>query len=98
MAPLVMEWVPELRQLRAFVAIVEEGSFTLAARRICLTQSAVSHSLRALEKQMGCSLLDRSNRRVVPTAEGELLLVRCRRMLHEIDQVERDLDLSLIHI
>ena len=92
MAPLVMEWVPELRQLRAFVAIVEEGSFTLAARRICLTQSAVSHSLRALEKQMGCSLLDRSNRRVVPTAEGELLLVRCRRMLHEIEQVGRDLD------
>lgn len=92
MVSLVMQWVPELRQLRAFVAIVEEGSFTLAARRIHLTQSAVSHSLRALEEQMGCSLVDRSNRRVVATPEGELLLIRCRRVLHEIEQVERDLD------
>ncbi len=91
MALLIMQWVPELRQLRAFVAIVEEGSFTLAARRIHLTQSAVSHSLRALEEQMGCSLVDRSNRRVVATPEGELLLLRCRRVLHEIKQVERDL-------
>ncbi len=41
-----MDWVPDLRQLRAFVAVVEEGSFTLAARRIFVTQSAVSHSLQ----------------------------------------------------
>lgn len=86
-----MEWVPDLRQLRAFVAVAEEGSFTLAARRIHVTQSAVSHSLRTLEEQLECSLLDRTSKRVVPTVEGELLLLRCRRMLHEIDQVDRDL-------
>lgn len=44
-----MDWVPDLRQLRAFVAVAEEGSFTLAARRLFVTQSAVSHSLKSLE-------------------------------------------------
>ena len=87
-----MEWVPDLRQLRAFVAVAEEGSFTLGAKRIHVTQSAVSHSLRSLEEQLECSLLDRSGKRVVPTAEGELLLHRCRRMLREIDQVEKDME------
>jgi DNA-binding transcriptional LysR family regulator len=87
-----MEWVPDLRQLRAFVAVAEEGSFTLAARRIFVTQSAVSHSLRTLEEQLSCKLLDRSGKHVVVTAEGELLLKRCRRLLHELDQVGRDLD------
>jgi DNA-binding transcriptional LysR family regulator len=87
-----MEWVPDLRQLRAFVAVAEEGSFTLAARRIFVTQSAVSHSLRTLEEQLSCKLLDRSGKRVMVTAEGELLLKRCRRMLHELEQVGRDLD------
>ena len=88
----IMEWVPDLRQLRAFVAVAEEGSFTLAAKRIFVTQSAVSHSLRTLEEQLGCKLLDRSGKRVITTAEGDLLLVRCRRMLHEINQVSMDLE------
>jgi LysR family transcriptional regulator, low CO2-responsive transcriptional regulator len=87
-----MEWVPDLRQLRAFVAVAEEGSFTLAARRIFVTQSAVSHSLRALEEQLSCKLLDRTGKRVIVTAEGDLLLKRCRRLLHEIDQIGCDLD------
>lgn len=88
----MMEWVPDLRQLRAFVAVSEAGSFTLAARKIFVTQSAVSHSLRTLEEQLGCKLLDRSGKRVIPTREGELLLKRCRRMLYDIDQVGRDLE------
>ena len=87
-----MDWVPDLRQLRAFVAVAEEGSFTLAARRIFVTQSAVSHSLRTLEDQLSCRLLDRSGKRVVVTSEGEILLRRCRRVLHELDQAGRDLD------
>lgn len=87
-----MEWVPDLRQLRAFVAVVEEGSFTLAARRIFVTQSAVSHSLRTLEEQLSCRLLDRSGKRVAVTAEGELLLKRCRRVIFELEQATRDLD------
>ena len=87
-----MEWVPDLRQLRAFVAVVEEGSFTLAARKIFVTQSAVSHSLRTLEEQLACRLLDRSGKRIAATAEGELLLRRCKRVIFELEQASRDLD------
>ncbi len=87
-----MDWVPDLRQLRAFVAVAEEGSFTLAARRIFVTQSAVSHSLRSLEDQLSCKLLDRTGKRVIVTTEGELLLERCRRIIHELEQACRDLD------
>lgn len=87
-----MDWVPDLRQLRAFVAVVEEGSFTLAARRIFVTQSAVSHSLRTLEEQLSCKLLDRGGKRVVATSEGELLLKRCKRVIFELEQAGRDLD------
>lgn len=87
-----MEWVPDLRQLRAFVAVVEEGSFTLAARRIFVTQSAVSHSLRTLEEQLSCRLLDRTGKRVAVTAEGEVLLRRCKRVIFELEQASRDLD------
>ncbi len=87
-----MDWVPDLRQLRAFVAVVEEGSFTLAARRVFVTQSAVSHSIRTLEEQLSCRLLDRAGKRVVVTPEGELLLKRCKRVIFELDQAGRDLD------
>jgi DNA-binding transcriptional LysR family regulator len=87
-----MDWVPDLRQLRAFVAVIEEGSFTLAARRLFVTQSAVSHSLRTLEEQLMCKVLDRSGKRVTLTVEGELLLKRCKRVICELDQAGRDLD------
>lgn len=87
-----MDWVPDLRQLRAFVAVVEEGSFTLAARRLFVTQSAVSHSLRTLEEQLNCRLLDRTGKRVAVTSEGELLLKRCKRVIYELEQAGRDLD------
>lgn len=87
-----MDWVPDLRQLRAFVAVVEEGSFTLAARRIFVTQSAVSHSLRTLEEQLSCRLLDRTGKGVGVTAEGEVLLNRCKKILFELEQASRDLD------
>ncbi|MFD2258088.1 LysR family transcriptional regulator [Luteolibacter algae] len=87
-----MDWVPDLRQLRALVAVAEEGSFTLAARKLFVTQSAVSHSLRTLEEQLGCKLLDRSGKRVATTSEGDILLKRCKRVLQELDQATRDLD------
>ncbi|MGJ8633957.1 MAG: LysR family transcriptional regulator [Luteolibacter sp.] len=87
-----MEWVPDLRQLRALVAVVEQGSFTLAARKLFVTQSAVSHSLRTLEEQLGCRLLDRSGKRIAVTSEGEILLSRCKKVLQELEQATRDLD------
>ncbi|MGC4017439.1 MAG: LysR family transcriptional regulator [Luteolibacter sp.] len=86
------EFLPDLRQVRAFVAVADEGSFTLAAKRLCLTQSAISHSLRALEEQLGCRLLDRQGKKTVPTQEGEVFIRRCRRALAELEHAERELD------
>lgn len=86
------EVLPDLRQLRAFVAVADEGSFTLAAKRLFLTQSAISHSMRALEDSLDCQLLSRLGKKTVITEEGAVLLRRCRIILSELDQVGRELD------
>ncbi|MFF8959489.1 LysR family transcriptional regulator [Streptomyces sp. NPDC014894] len=62
----------ELRHLRCFLAIAEESSVTRAARRLHLTQPAVSRALAALEKQVGVRLVDRSTHHVALTAEGRI--------------------------
>ena len=87
-----MEWIPDLRQLRALLAVAEEGSFTLAARKLFVTQSAVSHSMRTLEEQLNCRLLDRSGKRVSVTPEGEILLRRCKSVVRELEEAARELD------
>lgn len=84
--------LPDLRQLRAFVAVADEGSFTLAAKKLFLTQSAISHSMKSLEDSLGCRLLSRLGKRTVLTGEGEVLLRRCRVILSELEQVGRELD------
>ncbi|MFD7322035.1 LysR family transcriptional regulator [Streptomyces sp. NPDC059875] len=60
----------ELRHLRCFLAIAEEGNVTRAAARLHLTQPAVSRTLAALEKHLGTRLVDRSTHHVALTAEG----------------------------
>src|ERR1700677_4507582 len=62
------------RQLNAFVTLVQTGNFAEAGRRLFLTQSAISHSMRALESEMGCRLFIRMRKSVVPTQAGEALL------------------------
>ena len=51
--------VLDSRQLRAFSVLARTGSFTQAARQLHLTQSAISHAMKALEEDVGCRLLDR---------------------------------------
>ena len=62
----------ELRQLRAFTAVVAERSLTRAARRLGLSQSAVSRQLQSLEQQLQCTLLHHPIRDATPTAAGQL--------------------------
>jgi DNA-binding transcriptional LysR family regulator len=66
--------VPELRQLRAFVAVAEELNFTRAAERLHLAQQAVSKSVSQLERELGVELLERTTREVRLTAAGMALL------------------------
>lgn len=82
----------ETRHLRAFVILVRTGSFTKAARELHLTQSAVSHSMKVLEQQAGCRLLDRTGKKATATEAGELLLVHAERILAEIAQARAALE------
>jgi DNA-binding transcriptional LysR family regulator len=75
----------EIKQLRAFVAIAEEKTFTAGAKRVNVTQAAVSMQIRHLEEQVGLPLFTRTPRRVILTQAGELLLDRARRVLREHD-------------
>ena len=77
--------MPEIRQVLAFVAIVETGSFTLAAKKLNLTQSAVSHSLRSLEDSLDARLLDRKGKSHRLTASGEIFLKHCHAVINELD-------------
>ncbi|TKD34284.1 LysR family transcriptional regulator [Azotobacter chroococcum] len=71
--------------LVAFVAVAREKSFTRAAAHLGLSQSAVSHAVRALETKLGARLLARNSRTVSPTEAGERLLQSVAPQLEEID-------------
>ncbi len=72
------------RQLRAFAALSRTGSFTLAAKEMFLSQSAVSHSMKALETDVGCRLFDRVGKKVLLTQAGEALLHHTEKILQEM--------------
>lgn len=75
------------RQLQAFVILARTGSFTHTARELFLTQSAVSHSMKALENDIGCRLLDRVGKKVMLTQAGEHLLKHAQIILREMAAV-----------
>ena len=75
----------ELRQIRAFVAIAEAGTFTAGAARVHITQAAISMQIRQLEIETGAQLFVRAPRRVILTEAGEKLLERARHILLEHD-------------
>jgi DNA-binding transcriptional LysR family regulator len=80
----------ELRQLEYFVSAAEELSFTRAARRCHVVQSAISAQIKGLEAELGVHLFDRTTQRVSLTRDGVLLLERARGILRLVDDT-RDL-------
>ena len=72
------------RQLNAFATLAKTGSFTKAAKELYLSQSAVSHSMKALEQDVGCRLLDRVGKTVLLTQAGEQLLQHAEKILREM--------------
>ena len=68
----------DLRQLECFVAVVEEASFTAAARRLGLSQPQVSSMVRQLERSVDCTLLARRYPPVTPTPAGATVLEHAR--------------------
>lgn len=79
------------RQLRAFRVLARTGSFTQTARELHLTQSGISHSMKALESEIGCRLLDRLGKKVVLTQAGEQLLQHADKILSEMEAARESL-------
>ena len=71
----------DARRLRAFVLLAKQASFASVAALLSLTPSAMSHSIKALEQEMGCALFERRGHRAVLTAAGERLLPHAERIL-----------------
>ena len=76
----------DLGELSAFAIVAEERSFTRAAARLGISQSALSHSIRGLEKKLGLQLLARTTRSVSPTAAGTALL---QDLVPALERIER---------
>ena len=85
-----VEMVIGTRQLLLVRAVAEEGTLTRASRRLLVTQSALSHQLRKLEKRVGAPIFRRSAKRMLPTAAGERILATARSVLSELDALEQD--------
>ncbi|MDR6711601.1 DNA-binding transcriptional LysR family regulator [Pseudomonas hunanensis] len=77
-----------LNDLQAFVVITREGSFTRATAQLGVSQSALSHTMRALESRLGVRLLTRTTRSVSPTEAGQRLY---QSMAPQFDEIELEL-------
>ena len=78
--------------LKAFVAVAQQGSFSLAAEELHLTQPAVSKRIAQLEEQLNCQLFDRIPRAVSLTEAGQTLLPRANRILQQLAETRQVID------
>ena len=86
-----MDSIIELRHLKTLLALEETGSVSLAAKRIFLTQSALSHQIRMLENHYGAPLFERKSTPLRFTPVGERLLRLAHDLLPQVTDAERDL-------
>ena len=86
-----MDSIIELRHLKTLLALEETGSVSLAAKRVFLTQSALSHQIRMLENHYGAPLFERKSTPLRFTPVGERLLRLAHDLLPQVTDAERDL-------
>jgi DNA-binding transcriptional LysR family regulator len=80
----------ELRHLRHFVAVVDAGNLSKAADRVCITQPALTRSIKNLEAYLAAELLERRPRGIVPTPAGDALYRYARLMLNEAARAQAE--------
>lgn len=78
----------ELRQLKIFVTVVEEGSFTRAAQKMGYVQSNITTQIRLLEEEFNTKLFERLGKRIALTIDGEKLLYHAKRLLRYADEIK----------
>ena len=81
----------QFQQMRAFVAVVDSGSFVRAADVLNLSKTAVSRLVGELESRLGTRLLQRTTRKLSLTPEGEVFHERCRQLLDGVAEAEAEL-------
>ena len=86
-----------LRQIRSFVAVYEEGSFTSAAAREGATQSGISQHIKQLESELAVMLLERNGRDVEPTLAGKLYYRDCVEVLKRLEAAHQSVAVNRIH-
>jgi LysR family nitrogen assimilation transcriptional regulator len=79
------------RQIRSFVAVYEEGSFTAAAEREAATQSGMSQHVKMLEEEIGTSLFVRKGRAVTPTPAGKRYYAECTAAMRRLDMAGHEI-------
>src|SRR3546814_8575961 len=80
-----------LTAMRHFLAVVEGGSFSNAARRLGVANATVTQSIKGLEAHLGVRLMNRTTRQMKLTSEGNTYADRCRHLLNELDGIEREI-------
>ncbi|MFL9863551.1 LysR family transcriptional regulator [Paraburkholderia fungorum] len=98
------EWInggnamDRFQELNAFIAVVEAGGFSAAARRTGDSQSAISKAVGALEKRLGVMLLNRSTRSVTLTDQGQRYYDRTKPLVDEMDEADCELTSSTLKV
>lgn len=82
----------ELKHLRSFVFVAETGSFSIAATRCYVTQSAISQHIKALEEELDCQLLIRTSRTITLTEFGQELLPRAKEILKQTEDCKEHIN------
>jgi LysR family nitrogen assimilation transcriptional regulator len=83
----------DLRRLRTFVTVAEQGSVSKAAVHLHISQPGLSRQIQELQHELGLRLFDRIGRRLVLTAEGEQLLGSCRSLLSQASSLSEQAQL-----
>ena len=87
-----------LRQIRAIIAVREEGSFTRAALRENATQSGISQHVATAERALGIKLFERSATGVTPTPAGRRYYERCIEAISRLENAQQEAQIGRAHV